>query len=302
MTQELQLANHKPLKAGGFLNPSTLAEALECASYISKSSFCPKDYRDKPGDILICLQMGQELEVPPMQALQGIAVINGRPAVWGDLLLALCRRSSEFEYIEEFLDEGTMTAVCKVKRKNEPVTVRSFSKADAEKARLWSKEGPWTNYPKRMLQMRARAIACRDTFTDVLKGMQSAEEIMDIIDYSIIEQKGENLNDAINEAQVIDLRDKLKQCNRSETDLCMHLGIENIELMTVNQWLEMVRILDAAIAKKNKAQRAPINQEIKPEPVDAPKMNEGFVSAGDAPPSEDIVSDYWAQADKVDPK
>jgi len=50
---------------------------------------------------------------------------------------------------------------------------------DAKRAGLWAKQGPWTAYPKRMMQMRARGFALRDAFPDVLKGMITAEEAQD---------------------------------------------------------------------------------------------------------------------------
>ena len=42
------------------------------------------------------------------------------------------------------------------------------------------KQGPWTQHPKRMRQMRARAFALRDVFPDVLCGMPVAEELQDM--------------------------------------------------------------------------------------------------------------------------
>jgi len=166
--------------SGGFMSVSTFDQAVKVSEMISKSQFCPKQFYGKPGDIMICIQMGQEVGLKPMQALQNIAVINGRPSVWGDAMMAICRRSPDFEYIDEQLDSTTMTAVCKVKRKNEPEVVREFSKKDAESAGLWKKGGAWTLYPGRMLQMRARGFALRDAFTDALRGIISREEAMDI--------------------------------------------------------------------------------------------------------------------------
>jgi hypothetical protein len=70
-------------------------------------------------------------------------------------------------------------AVCVAKRKGrKPVTAR-FSVEDAKRAGLWGKQGPWSAYPKRMMQMRARGFALRDAFPDVLKGMITAEEAQD---------------------------------------------------------------------------------------------------------------------------
>ena len=58
--------------------------------------------------------------------------------------------------------------------------IRTFSIAEARKARLLGKSGPWQDYRGRMLQMRARGFALRDGFADVLKGLNIREEVEDI--------------------------------------------------------------------------------------------------------------------------
>lgn len=159
------------------LSPKSLEEALTFADYLSKSSIVPKDFQDKPGNILVAIQWGMELGLKPMQAMQNIAVINGRPSLWGDAVLALVRASPLCEYVYESIENGTAT--CRVKRRGEEEQVRTFSDADAKQAGLIGKQGPWAQYPQRMKQMRARAFALRDVFPDVLKGMPIAEEIAD---------------------------------------------------------------------------------------------------------------------------
>ena len=162
--------------------PTTLAEAMTFSDMLANSSMVPRAYQGKPQDILVCVQWGMEMGLAPMQALQNIAVINGKPSVYGDALMALVQASPVCEDIEEFFEhEGTTNpvAVCVAKRKGrKPVTAR-FSVEDAKRAGLWAKQGPWTAYPKRMMQMRARGFALRDAFPDVLKGMITAEEAQD---------------------------------------------------------------------------------------------------------------------------
>ncbi len=175
MTNELVVQDNND----GFLVTNTLAEALQVAEIIAKSSFCPKQFLDKPGDILVCMQMGKEVGLKPMQALQNIAVINGRPSLWGDAMLAVCRQARNFEYINETFDDSTMTATCRAKRHNEPEVISTFSQADAKAANLWGKQGPWSQYPRRMLAMRARGFCLRDAFADTLRGIISAEEAGD---------------------------------------------------------------------------------------------------------------------------
>ncbi len=160
------------------LSPRDFDEAWRMADYLAQSGMVPKDFQGKPGNCLVAIQWGAELGLKTMQAIQNIAVINGRPSLWGDVMLALVRASPLCEYVVENI--AGERAECRVKRRGEPEQVREFTKDDATKAKLWGKEGPWTQYPKRMLQMRARAWALRDVFTDVLKGLHMAEEALDM--------------------------------------------------------------------------------------------------------------------------
>jgi hypothetical protein len=161
---------------------ATFDDAFRFATMVAKSEFAPKDFRGKPESCLLAIQHGSEIGLSPMQSLQNIACINGRPAIWGDAALALCLASPVCDGIHETMegDGDNMTAVCQTSRKGKDANVVArFSAADAKKAGLWGKQGPWTQYPKRMLQLRARGFALRDAFPDVLKGLVTAEEAQD---------------------------------------------------------------------------------------------------------------------------
>jgi hypothetical protein len=137
---------------------------------------------ETPEIALIRLQAGMELGLSPIWSLTNIMVTNGRPSVWGDGLLGIVQSRPDCEdVIESFEGKGDdLTAVCEVRRKGRTPTVRKFTVADAKKAGLWTKSGPWTSYPHRMLQMRARSWACRDAYADALRGLSVVEELEDI--------------------------------------------------------------------------------------------------------------------------
>lgn len=158
------------------LNPTTLDQAMQFAEILSKSSIVPKDFQGNPGNILVAIQWGYELNLQPMQAMQSIAVINGRPSLWGDAILAMARASGKLESIDETVENNVAT--CTVKRKGEPAATRTFSLEEAKKAGLTNRP-TWQAYPNRMLQMRARGFALRDVFTDILRGFEVAEEAVD---------------------------------------------------------------------------------------------------------------------------
>jgi hypothetical protein len=139
----------------------------------------PKDFRgkDKIGNAIVAMQMGYELGLPPLQALQNIAVVNGRPALWGDAIPALVRSAPDFE---DMIETSTPTeATCEIRRRGlTPVKV-TFTEADAKRAGLWGKN-VWAQFPQRMLLMRARGFAARDAYADRLKGLAIAEEQGDV--------------------------------------------------------------------------------------------------------------------------
>ena len=166
----------------GFMDFSNLEKAERCVQIIIKSGLAPDIYRDKPERALMAIQMGLELGFKPLQALQSIDVIQGRPSIRAIAQLALCKTASDFEYCVEGFN-GEEDAWCKVKRRNQPEVERHFTMADAKKAGLDKKAGGWATYPKRMLQNRARSWALTDCYADKLHGLSTVEEMEEATPY-----------------------------------------------------------------------------------------------------------------------
>ncbi len=176
--------------------PKTMGEMQQLAEMIARAGWAPKSYLNKTDDwgsgysvdkIFIGIYHGSEVGLTPLASLQAIAVINGTPCLWGDGALAVVIASGaleDHEETQEIDDKGDVVmATCRVKRKGRPTeTIRTFGRADAQKAGLWNKRGPWEGYKRRMCQMRARSWALRDTFADVLKGLKIVEEMVDAVD------------------------------------------------------------------------------------------------------------------------
>lgn len=206
--------------------PQTYSELVKWADVAAKSDLTPKGMRGKPADILLTVQFGSQLGMNLMESLRGIAVINGTPSLFGDSLLAMCKRHPECEdIIETPIMNGAEIVgyVCEARRKGHPPVLQRFTVDDAKRAKLWGKEGPWQTYPQRMLQMRARSWALRDQFADMLHGTISAEEAGDMtgtIDGSVI-----------NARQLEELIDLLSETNTDSTAFLttMWTGIDKLE-------------------------------------------------------------------------
>lgn len=206
-----------PVNGGFFCSlPSSEKEAYDYCKRIATSMFVPKAYAPETflpkirevvkdeakarqmaleksiGNIFVCCQYGFSVGINnPLQALQGIGVINGVPCIYGDLLYALCKSRAKVQVVETW-DDKNKIAYCRVERPGFQPVEQSFGYNDAIIAGFLvqdrngvlrgNKTGPWTSFPKRMCQMRARNFALRDQCPDVLKGLSVYEEIIDITD------------------------------------------------------------------------------------------------------------------------
>lgn len=179
------------------LIPKNLDDAFRLAKAVFQSGMAP-DGLDNEQSVMVAMMSGMEVGLSPIQAIQSVAVINNRPCLWGDGLLAAVRSHPKCEYIKEWIEgnDDQQVAFCETKRAGEPSPVkRSFSVDDAKRAGKWTtqprvtrrkknggsyetaNDSTWYKYPQRMLQMRARAWCLRDTYADVLKGIQVREEV-----------------------------------------------------------------------------------------------------------------------------
>lgn len=155
------------------------------AGQFANSSMVPQAYRNEPGNVMVALAAGMPLGLSPLACVQSVAVINGRPMLWGDAVIAQVLAHPSLLQIEEAASgtietndrEWAITIERKLPSGQPQTTRRTFSIKDASRAGLWGKAGPWKTYPDRMLFNRARAFAVRDAFADVLAGASIAADL-----------------------------------------------------------------------------------------------------------------------------
>lgn len=180
-----------PMTARG-VSIDSMESLFRFSDAVHQSGLAPTSLKN-PQAIMIAIEMGLEVGLPPMAALQNIAVVNGRPTIWGDAQLGIVRSTGELEEFSEWYEiagqktnrnptqfTDDVTSVCRVKRFGFDAQECAFSVADAKRAGLWGKAGPWTQYPARMLRYRSRSFALRDNFGDALRGLLTKEEVDDL--------------------------------------------------------------------------------------------------------------------------
>lgn len=186
------------LRGGGSMHaiiPQNFEEAYKMARIIVAAGTAPKAYEMKDPTnlkpyvsverVAVAIMHGLEVGLPPMQAVQGIAVINGMPTVWGDARDGLVAASGLLEDMKEEIEIGEdgvfNWARCTVWRKGRksPIEYTLF-RTDAARAGWLKKDGPWQSDTNQMAQTRARGRANRRAFPDVLKGLADHDEVLDM--------------------------------------------------------------------------------------------------------------------------
>lgn len=186
MTTTLSTPSTHPAATGFglMLYPSSIEVAKEMAKTLANSGLVPQAFAGKPDAILIAGAMGARLGLDIFSALAGIAVVNGRPTLWGDAQLAVCQARQDWGgmVVAWSGDGDDTTCTVTISRKGVGYSSATFSISDALTAGLWGKQGPWKQYPRRMVELRARAFAIRAAYADALAGFAQREEMEDAVE------------------------------------------------------------------------------------------------------------------------
>lgn len=143
------------------------------AETLVKSGFLPVAI-NTPEKALAIMQKGKELGIPPMEAMSSINVIQGKPSVSPQLMLALARRTKELEDLK--MDITPQRATVTIKRKGQSEYKTEFGIKEATDLGLMTKD----NYKKQagtMFGWRALAANLRITFPDAIGGLYLVEEM-----------------------------------------------------------------------------------------------------------------------------
>jgi hypothetical protein len=178
-----------------------MAERMRFCEWLAKSNSIPRDDRGNSANVYFKVERGARLGLSPTESLSHILVVNGATSVYGDMGLALVRKSGLLEKFEEWYEidgerqrgddfdivtahqQGKIVkAFCVMKRRGDPEKVFTFSIQDAIDGGLWEIKEPWKKSPKRMLMWRPRSFNMRDNFQDVLAGFYTVEEARDLPD------------------------------------------------------------------------------------------------------------------------
>ncbi len=143
------------------------------AKNIALANLMPDKLRGKPNDVLVTILYGQELGIAPMQAVQSIYVVDGKPTISAHLWVALARKAGHKVRVTEETEQACTVAVTRYDDP-EPVVV-TYTMDDAKRAKLTGKNN-WQQHPAAMLYARAVSTACRRACPEIALGFGDETE------------------------------------------------------------------------------------------------------------------------------
>jgi hypothetical protein len=155
------------------IRPDEWGIMTQQADALVKTGFLPQAIKNKEQALAI-IMTGRELGIPPMASFSTINVIQGKPTVSPQLMLALINRSGQLEDMR--LETGDEGATCTMKRRGRQAYTARFGPQEAQAMGLAAKD----NYKKQaptMFKWRAVADAARTVFPDVVLGLYTPEEM-----------------------------------------------------------------------------------------------------------------------------
>lgn len=176
MTNDLTTITQQEFSIDSYVN--NLEGKLKFAHMLIGTQMCPAHFKTPP-QVLSAILYGTEIGFSPMQSLQCINVINGRPTIDASGIKAkILGAGGTLKTVK--WTESECTLACS---RGEWVETFTFSTDDAKKMGLLSKDN-WIKMPKQMLYARCVSTLGRNMYADLLKGFYGKEEMLDSIEVS----------------------------------------------------------------------------------------------------------------------
>lgn len=154
-----------------------LIERQRYAEALAQSQLLPAAYVKQPANVLVAMEYGAALGLPPIQAINSVNVIQGKPSMSADLMAALVRRAGCKLRITQKGEGAQATVTASLVRPDDPefTFTATWNGAKAERAGVWNSAN-WRKYPEQMMRARAISEVCRAGANDYLMGISYVPE------------------------------------------------------------------------------------------------------------------------------
>ena len=181
---------------GVFTGIQQFENAQRIAKALASSQLVPKEFQGQQGlaNVLVAMEISGRMGLSPLQVMQNLHVIHGRPSWSSQFIIATingCGRFTPLDYnITGEGDGMACQAVATEIATGKELKGPTVSIAMAKKEGWYSKTGSkWQSFPELMLRYRAAAFWGRVYVPEYLVGMKTQEEVIEIEAVDVSESK-----------------------------------------------------------------------------------------------------------------
>lgn len=155
--------------------PGSIDEALSVSKLLVSSRLLPRSITT-PEAAFAVIVTGRELGLSAMQSLRAIHIVEGKPTLSADLMVAMVKKSDACLFFR-LVESSATVALYETHRRGEPSPTRlSFTLEEAKAAGVTGKDN-WRKYPAAMLRARAAAALARAVYPDLVLGVYDPDEL-----------------------------------------------------------------------------------------------------------------------------
>jgi len=214
----------------GFTSQQGFELAQRAAALLSKSSLVPREYQNNLPNCVIALNMAARMNADPLMVMQNLYIVNGRPGWSSQFLISTFNTSGRFSALcyEWVGEEGKDSWGCRAwafeKATGEKLVGSTVTIGIAKKEGWYSKNGSkWQTMPQQMLMYRAASWFIRAYAPELAMGMQTAEELQDVIEvdpesYKVTEEIKQNANKEMLDIEPEQEQKSEKEAKEKQTD------------------------------------------------------------------------------------
>lgn len=217
-----------------FGNANNFEHSQRVAKMLASSSLIPKDYQGNIQNTMIALEMSNRIGASPLMVMQNLYIVHGKPSWSSSFIIAAINATKKFTPLRFLITGEGKTLTCIAwalengtnERLESPKVTMEMAEAEGWVNKNGSK---WKTMPDLMIRYRAATFFGRLYAPEVLMGMMSSDEVVDITHEVITPQKLEEVKE--NE-RIIDYINTAKSIEELES-VEIHLDRENDTQMTL---------------------------------------------------------------------
>lgn len=169
----------------GIFNLATLERYTQLATTLAQSTLLPQHFQGSPANVLVALDLAERANVSPFMVMMNLFFIDGQPCFNGKYCVAaLNRKYKNIDYVfsgdEDSYGCAVVANVDGVEKRGSTITV-GLAKVEG----WWDRPGSkWATMTDQMLRYRAASFFAKAFAPEVLMGMLTLEEVIDIQPYT----------------------------------------------------------------------------------------------------------------------